>query len=133
MLLFRRLHGRQHIDNEIHYISAGGEVVNPYNNAFGDGVAILSNTYENGQGIITFSAPVTTIGTNAFYDCSSLTYVYCRPATPPSLGLIVFSTLVTTIYVPRESVEAYRTAEGWSNYADRMVGYNFFYVRRRPS
>ena len=29
------------------------------------------------------------------------------------------------IYVPMESVEAYKNAEGWSDYADAIEGYNF--------
>lgn len=29
------------------------------------------------------------------------------------------------IYVPMESVEAYKTAEYWSNYAGCIVGYDF--------
>ena len=29
------------------------------------------------------------------------------------------------IYVPMESVEAYKSASGWKNYADAIEGYNF--------
>lgn len=29
------------------------------------------------------------------------------------------------IYVPRASVEAYKTAEYWSDHADYIVGYDF--------
>ena len=29
------------------------------------------------------------------------------------------------IYVPAESVEAYKSAQYWSDYADYIVGYNF--------
>lgn len=29
------------------------------------------------------------------------------------------------IYVPTESVDSYKTAEGWSEYADRIAGYDF--------
>ena len=29
------------------------------------------------------------------------------------------------IYVPTESVEAYKSADGWSKYADDIVGYDF--------
>ena len=29
------------------------------------------------------------------------------------------------IYVPMESVEAYKSAYGWSDYADSIVGYDF--------
>jgi len=30
-----------------------------------------------------------------------------------------------TIFVPAASVEAYKTAYNWSEYADAIVGYNF--------
>jgi hypothetical protein len=29
------------------------------------------------------------------------------------------------IYVPMESVDAYKSAVGWKDYADKIVGYNF--------
>jgi hypothetical protein len=29
------------------------------------------------------------------------------------------------IYVPTESVDAYKSAENWSEYADAIVGYGF--------
>ena len=29
------------------------------------------------------------------------------------------------IYVPAASVEAYKAADGWSDYADYIVGYDF--------
>jgi hypothetical protein len=29
------------------------------------------------------------------------------------------------IYVPTESVEVYKSATGWSDYADAIVGYDF--------
>ena len=35
-----------------------------------DGYTVLSHNYSNGQGIIVFFEPLTTIGENAFYDCS---------------------------------------------------------------
>jgi len=57
--------------NEIWYTSTYGEVVEPYDTtAFG--ANIVSNTYENGVGIITFDGDVTSIGDYAFYYCSSL-------------------------------------------------------------
>ena len=61
-------------NNEIWYTSDDGKVVTPYNtNAFG--AKIISNTYNNGKGIITFDGNVTTIGESAFWGCGSLTSV----------------------------------------------------------
>ena len=56
----------------------------------------------------------------AFYDCSKLTEIYSKPTVPPSLGSYAFKNISSSakIYVPQDSVEAYRTATGWTGYAD---------------
>ena len=78
---------------------------------------------------VTIGDSVTTIGGGAFYNCSSLTSVYCKATTPPAVsGSIVFYNNASDrkIFVPMESVEAYKSAEGWKYYyADAIVGYNF--------
>ncbi|MBO5234253.1 MAG: leucine-rich repeat domain-containing protein [Alistipes sp.] len=56
--------------NVIYYTSTDGKVVTPNKDAFG--VSIVSNTYTNGKGTITFSGTVTKIGEEAFYECSTL-------------------------------------------------------------
>ena len=70
---------------------------------------------------------VTYIWSSAFCYCSRLTSVYCRATTPPQLGSFVFAFNATgrKIYVPRNSVDAYKSAAGWSNYAAYIVGYDF--------
>ena len=70
-------------DNEIWYTSSDGKIVTPYSgegNQFASaletfGANIVSNTYENGKGVITFDAPVTSIGFEAFDSCTSLTSI----------------------------------------------------------
>ena len=37
----------------------------------------------------------------------------------------IYDPLGCDIYVPRESVDAYKTAEGWRDYADDIKGYDF--------
>ena len=179
----------------IYYTSSDGNIVELYNNVFG--ANIISNNYINGQGIISFDGPVTTIGDSAFYECDSLTSVtigkgvtkvemqafaycdsltsvtipdsvttigeqvfydcynltsvtigkgvtsignhafyscdsltsvYCKATTPPSLGgTSVFDSNTSSrqIYVPTNSVSAYKSATNWSKYASSIVGYNF--------
>ena len=77
---------------------------------------------------VTIPDSVTTIGEDAFYWCDSLTSVYCKATTPPALvGTYVFDSNGSgrKIYVPMESVEAYKNAYRWSEYASDIVGYNF--------
>ncbi len=76
---------------------------------------------------------VTTIGFRAFYECSSLTSVYCKATTPPVAFIYSdyywsafdYNASGRKIYVPMESVEAYKSASGWSEYASAIVGYDF--------
>lgn len=67
------------------------------------------------------------IGDYAFYDCSSLLHVYCKATIPPAGGSSMFHNNASDrkIYVPRESVEAYKNANDWKEYADQIVGYDF--------
>ena len=76
---------------------------------------------------VTIGDSVTTIGEWAFTWCSSLTSVYCKATTPPAGGSYMFYNNASgrKIYVPMESVEAYKSAEWWSEYADDIVGYDF--------
>ena len=181
-------------NNQIWYTSSDGNVVKPHN-TYALGANIISNTYNNGKGVITFDGNVTMIGEVAFYDCdltsvtipdsvttigymafrectsltnvtipdsvttigeyafgecpsltsvnigdsvteigwgtfrycTSLTSVYCKAATPPSLDTDVFlyNASGRKIFVPAGSVEAYKSAINWSEYANAIVGYDF--------
>lgn len=57
--------------NIIEYLSTDGLIVTPFSpNGFG--APLLSNTYQDGEGTITFSGAVTAIGYQAFLNCSTL-------------------------------------------------------------
>ena len=61
--------------NQIFYSSINGNVTTPYKaSSFGDAM-IISNVYENGQGIITFDKNLTTIESYAFSNCNTLTKI----------------------------------------------------------
>ena len=76
---------------------------------------------------MTIGDSVTSIGDYAFKDCTSLISVYCKATTPPTGGSYMFSNNASgyKIYVPMESVEAYKSALYWDYYASSIVGYNF--------
>ena len=76
---------------------------------------------------VTIPDSVTSIGYKAIADCSSLTSVYCMAITPPAEGSRMFDNNASNrkIYVPMQSVAAYKSAPYWSDYAGSIVGYNF--------
>ena len=172
------LHITPDYTNCIFYTTSDGNIVSP-DNSNGFGATIISNKIINGVGIITFDDSITSIGSDAFHSCSSLTSVtipdsvttiessafrdcssltsvtipdsvttignyafcwcssltsvYCKATTPPAVTLDyngywwAFDDNASgrKIYVPMESVEAYKSAEGWSEYAPSIEGYNF--------
>ena len=72
---------------------------------------------------ITIPENVTSIGAQAFRRCSQLNRVYLTSTTPPVLANSnafqdVYSNM--KIYVPQGSLEAYKTADNWTVYADKM-------------
>ena len=73
---------------------------------------------------ITIPEGVTSIGNSAFQYCTSLTSMRVEATTPPTLSnKNAISSATTQIQVPMASVEAYKTATNWSNFADIIVGY----------
>lgn len=97
---------------------------------FHDNVKTITRHSFNGCSSLTtatIGSGVTSIGIQTFYNCANLTSVYCKPTTPPSgeKNMLAKSASGCKIYVPRNSVEAYKSASGWSDYADHIVGYDF--------
>ena len=76
---------------------------------------------------VTIGNGVTEIGWSAFVNCSSLIEVYCKPTAPPTVAsnMLSGSSSSLKIYVPQESVEAYKSAQYWCRYSSEIVGYDF--------
>ena len=71
---------------------------------------------------ITIPNSVTIIQNYAFQNCTNLTSIVCKSKNPPNFGFEGYDTIyifdniapsTTTIYVPKESIDAYKTAYGW--------------------
>ena len=92
-------------DNEIWYTSKNRNIVEPYKtDVFGANV--VSNTYENGKGIITFDGEVTKIGGEAFRECRSLTSVTIGNSVT-EIGELAFygCTSLTSVTIPDSVTE----------------------------
>lgn len=80
--------------------------------------------FDNFQYLETVTIPdsVDTIGDYAFRDCSNLTSLTVKATYPPTLGSDVFTNTNSNlvIYVPAESVNDYKAASGWSDYASKI-------------
>lgn len=64
---------------------------------------------------------ITSIGNYAFTECYNLTSMTCLATTPPTIGSDTFDWGTNfTIYVPAASVDVYKAASGWSDYAGRI-------------
>ena len=113
----------------IHYTSTNGKIVTPYKTD-GFGANIISNTYKDGQGVITFDGPVTnigqeafsgsnitsivipesvqTIGASAFHSCYELTSI----SLPENLKNIDFATFAYCKKLPKISIPRNVTSIG---------------------
>jgi hypothetical protein len=72
---------------------------------------------------IRISSTVTYIGREFLAYCRNLKTVIVEAVTPPQLGLYPFHSSKKDswdLFVPDESVEAYKSAEGWNAVADRI-------------
>ncbi|MBE6197630.1 MAG: leucine-rich repeat domain-containing protein [Rikenellaceae bacterium] len=69
--------------NQIWYTSSDNSAITLYNSS-GFDANVVSNTYEDGLGVITFDEDISTIGNSAFYQRTSLTSV----TTPESIASI---------------------------------------------
>ncbi len=67
---------------------------------------------------ITIPANVTRIDIYTFAGCTRLTTMVVEATTPPTIWPTTFPPNLTTLQVPSGSVDAYKTAQYWSEYAD---------------
>ena len=73
---------------------------------------------------ITLSENLTAIGDWAFDDCNNLIEVVCYATQPPTISQYTFSGISPTIYVPAESIEQYRAADGWKDLQIQYISWS---------
>lgn len=78
---------------------------------------------------ITLPASLIKIGVGVFDDDANLTTLYCRAVEPPAAGFdLGFDEYENypTLYVPKGTLEAYKTAKAWKNFRDiqELAGVN---------
>lgn len=96
-------------------------------------VEIESNVFYDCETLTNITIPenVSTLGDPIIYSCENLRIVYCKPTTPPTLSGnqepfgYPSSTTVGIIYVPKESVDVYKSKLGWKDYENKITGYDF--------
>lgn len=86
--------------NEIWYTSTDGEIVTPNSSGWFN-ANIISNTYVNGKGIISFDEALTKVGDFAFYNCSNLASIQLPNALRSIEGYAFCACFnLETIYIP---------------------------------
>ena len=70
-------------------------------------------------------ATLTNIGAYTFQGCSALETIIFNSVTPPTLDNVsaFWNNPLMTIYVPGQSIEDYKNALNWSEYAGRITSY----------
>ena len=71
---------------------------------------------------VTIGNSVKRIETAAFSECRNLASITCMATTPPNIpgSTFFYASNQLKIYVPTDSVEVYKSAENWSEYASRI-------------
>ena len=86
--------------------------------------SISSSTFYGCTSLTSIEIPsgVTSIGRSSFQNCSGLTSVTVNATTPPTLqgSYVFYNTNNCPIYVPSASVNTYKTATNWRDYASRI-------------
>lgn len=85
--------------------------------------SIGNNAFYNCSGLtsVTIGNSVISIGFVAFSGCSGLKTIRISAINPPTLDSDAFSTSLEKIIVPKSAINAYKSAAGWSTYADKIV------------
>ena len=81
---------------------------------------------------VTLPSTLTAIGSNGFFNCLNLASITSNASVPPTLGIYAFYYInssferfplasIEAIYVPEASVNAYKNADGWKEFSDKIA------------
>lgn len=70
---------------------------------------------------VIIGSSVTSIGSAAFGKCTGLKTIKMSSTTVPTIGKKTFDMVEGKIIVPKSAINAYKSADGWSTYADKIV------------
>ena len=78
---------------------------------------------------LTLPETLTRIESDAFWQCIVLKKITIKAVNPPALHInSIFGTndksVIPTIYVPKGSVEQYKKAAGWKDFAEKIQAIN---------
>ena len=92
--------------SKIYYTTTDSNIVSISTYTDWGGAQIVSNTYENGQGVITFDREITTIGNNAFYERPNLKEIHI-PNSVLTIGNSAFARCVNLekVNLPGSAIE----------------------------
>jgi hypothetical protein len=107
-------------DNAIHLWGKNKSAI--ANVVIGDGVtSIGKSAFSGSSNLSTLTIPnsVSIIGNSAYSNCNRITSIICKNPVPPQLELAAFDGvkyMSCVVYVPQNSIDAYRQAVGWKTF-----------------
>ena len=88
--------------------------------------------YCTGLTSLTIGGGITSLSSEQFQACTGLSQVICMAATPPNAYSGFYQVNINTIklYVPKESLELYKTTSPWSEFGsiNKIGVYNLIYI-----
>ena len=93
-----------------------------------DSVSEIGMSFRSCKNLIEveFGKNVKKIGTNSFQGCDKIKYIHCKSSTPPKLSDNAFVYVsLEKVYVPLNSVDAYKNNSSWSKFSSYIEGKDF--------